>query len=274
MIYNERVLLMFRLLVFSLFLVSLQAREVEGITRPSSDVVLSFVRPGVVSKVTVKQGEFVKKGELLVQLKADLEENKVQQLKEAVANPTKENAEKSNLAMRKQELKDMEKAFKEGAGTQQEVSRAKEEVNKSEFTLQQMAFEKSQMKLQLSEAEILVKQTKLYSPIDGFVERVFTEEGEGIERLKETLTLVRIDPLWIDVPVPLQEAYLLKKGTKLKVNFPIPGKTEKEALTGTVIYRAAIADAGSETLIFRIEVPNPKNRIAGERVKIELPENK
>ena len=250
----------------------LHASSLEGITRPSSDIVLSFVRPGVVKKVYVKQGQFVKKGQLLVQLKADLEENKVQQLKEAVANPTKENAEKSNLAMRQQEHKDMKKAHQEGAGTKQEVMRAKEEVVKSEFTLEQMAFEKSQMKLQLAEAQILVNQTKLLSPIDGFVERVFTEEGEGIDRLKETLTLVRIDPLWIDVPVPLQEAYLLKKGTKLKVKFPIPGQSQKEILEGKVIYRAAIADAGSETLIFRIEVKNSKNRIAGERVKIELPE--
>lgn len=261
-------------LFFLLCLTVVEANEVEGITRPSSDVVISFVRPGVVKKVLVKQGQSLKKGQLLLQLKAELEENKVEQLKAAVKNPTKEEAEASNLAMRKQDLADVKKAYTEGAGTQQEVNHAEEEVRKSEFTIKQMAFEKSQMKMQLAEAKILVQQTKLYSPIDGFVERIFVEEGEGIERLKEVLTLVKIDPLWIDVPVPLKDAYLLKKGTKLKVHFPAPGNMAKESLMGEVIYRAAIADAGSETLIFRIEVRNPNNRVAGERVRVELPEPK
>ena len=247
------------------------AEQVEAITRPSADVTLSFIRSGIVQEVKITPGKEVKKGQVLLQLNDEIELNKIDELQTQIDNKTKKLAEEMQLTQKRQDLEDLKKAFAEGAGTKKEYDHALVEVKKSEFAILQMNFEKKILKKKLAESRILLGQTRILSPVDGLVENILIEVGEGVERLKEVIRLVNIDPLWMDVPVSLQAAHRLKYNSLVKVHFPAAGSTAKQTLEGRVIYKAAVADAGSETLIFRIEVKNPHKRLAGERVKIELP---
>ena len=54
-------------------------------------------------------------------------------------------------------------------------------------------FDKEVLKLQYEEAEILLQQTYLNSPINGVIESVFIDKGEGVERLKEIFRVVSLD---------------------------------------------------------------------------------
>jgi Cu(I)/Ag(I) efflux system membrane fusion protein len=80
--------------------------------------------------------------------------------------------------------------------------------------------------------------------------------------------VVKTDPLWIDVPVPLDKANTLRNGKTVRVRFPEPNS---ESLEGRIIYIAAVADAASGTLRVRIEVPNKSNRPAGEHIEVIFP---
>ena len=83
--------------------------------------------------------------------------------------------------------------------------------------------------------------------------------------LQEVMRIVQIDPLWIDASVTLSAAMSLKKGQAVQVVFSAPNP---QTVDGRVTYVSAVADAGSGTLIARIEVPNKSRRPAGEHVRV------
>jgi len=88
------------------------------------------------------------------------------------------------------------------------------------------------------------------------------------------------------VPVPLKQAMSLRKGQKAVVEFPLSvdaGKTQgnapatqyaertiRKGALGKIIYIASVADAASETLMVRVEMPNPSGRPAGEKVHVKF----
>ena len=255
-------------------LISASAAEVEGISQPSADVALSFVRPGKIIKVPVKDGDKVKKGQLLSELDSELESSKISQLKAELLNDVKTRAEKAKIAQKEKDLQDLENAVKDGAGTQKEVDTAKLEILQMKFNLETLEFEKLQIQQKIEEQEIYKSQSSLHSPVDGLIEKVDIETGESVERLKEVFRIVKVDPLWIDVNIPLENAGNLKEGAQLFVKFK--DSLGKHTITkkGSIIFRSAVADPGSETLNFRLEVENPELRLAGERVIVLVPDQK
>lgn len=263
-----------RVFLISLITVSASAAEVEGISQPSADVALSFVRPGKVVKVNVKDGDKVSKDQLIAQIDSELEYSQIAQLKAELENDVKIRAEKAKITQKKKDLVDLEKAVKQGAGTQKEVDTVKLEILQMEFNVENFEFEKLQIKKKIEEKQITAEQSNLETPIDGLVERVEIEVGESVERLKEVFRIVKINPLWIDVNIPLENTATLNVGSELFIRFPSMGSKDSVTKKAKIIFRSSVADPGSETLNFRLEVENPEFRLAGERVKVLVPDKK
>ena len=74
---------------------------VRAITRPSNDVTLSFLRPGRVAKVLVREGDDVKVGQELVRLDNEPELAQLEQLKAQAEDDTRVRAAEAQLAQRK-----------------------------------------------------------------------------------------------------------------------------------------------------------------------------
>ena len=110
----------------------------------------------------------------------------------------------------------------------------------------------------------------LKSPITGTVDKIEVEVGEAVNGLEDVIRVVKTDPLWIDVPVPLAKGRTFKTGQPATVAFPSGSKE----INGKIIYVSTVADAASSTLRVRIEVPNKQKRPAGEHVEVFFPEIK
>ena len=120
--------------------------------------------------------------------------------------------------------------------------------------------------MKCEEARIRVEHMQLRSPIVGTVEKLDVEPGESVNALADVVRVVRIDPLWIDVPVPLTTGRTLQVGRRTSVEFP----NSAEKIEGRITFVAAVADAASSTMQVRVEVPNPAKRPAGEHVKVSF----
>jgi RND family efflux transporter MFP subunit len=155
-------------------------------------------------------------------------------------------AEEALLAQKRVDLKRFEWARQRGAATDLELEHAK---------------------LEVKIAQIRVDNMKLKSPIKGAVEKIDIEVGESVKALDGVIRIVRTDPLWIDVPVPLVKAYTIKVGDTVTVMFPGP---DKISVSGKVIVVTTAADAASSTLRVRIEVPNQIGRPSGEHVLVNF----
>jgi RND family efflux transporter MFP subunit len=240
---------------------------VRAITRPSADITLSLVQPGRIAQVPFKEGDMVKAGEVLVRQDDAAEQVQLAQLKAQADDITQIRASEASLAQKKVDLEKLEKAAASNAATFLEVEHAKLDVTIAQLSLELARFEHEQAGRKYEEQRIRVDNMRLKSPIDGRIEKVDVEVGESANTLADVIQVVRIDPLWIDAPVPLAEAMGLKSGVTARIQFVGSGG-ESSSAEGRVIFVAAVADAASGTLRVRMEVPNKTGRPAGEHVLV------
>ncbi len=247
--------------------------RIEAITRPSEDAILSFVRPGRVAKVLVKEGDRVKAGDELIRLDDEAELAQLAQLKAQAEDETRVLAADAQLAQRRVDLKKIEWAHKQGAATELEVEHAKLDVTISELSLKLAEFEHRQAEMKYNEAKIQIDRMRITSPIDGVVERVLLEPGESADAMEKIIQVVKIDPLWVDVPVPLTQARRLETGSdNAVVEFPAADAGKMPKVAASIIHIAAVADSASGTLTVRVEAPNAGGRPAGEHVYVSFPQ--
>ncbi len=245
---------------------SSRAGTLQGITAPKADITLSFVVPGRISDVLVKEGSLVKKDQELVRLFDEPERIQCEQFKMLSEDRTKILAAKAELAQKKVDLKKVEMARAKGAASDWEVEHLTLNVRIAALSLQSAVLEQSQYRRRYEHAQSQLERMRLKAPLDGLIEDVSVEAGESIGTLGPVVRLVQNDPLWIDVPVPMTKAGELQVGQDVWVTFP--ATTAAEAPNAKIINIATVADAASDTLRVRIEVPNPEKRPAGERVAV------
>ena len=253
-----------------LVILTVQARAVShkgiaAITNPSADVTLSFVQPGRIERIHIKEGDAVKANQVLAQQDDAIDRARLAQLEADSKNMTNIEAGKVSLAQKKVDLQKLEIAAARNAATELEVEHAKLDVKIAELSLELALFEHEQAVRKYEEAKLQIDNMILKSPIDGSVEKLEVETGESVNALESVVRIVQIDPLWIDVPVPLANASTLARNGAAEVIFQGRSKT---TVKGGIIFIAAVADAGSGTIRVRIEVPNRTRRPAGEHVTV------
>lgn len=239
---------------------------VEAITKPSGDVTLAFVRPGIIARILVKEGQSVRTGELLAQQDDKAEQAQIDQLKAQAEDTTRVKAAQAQLEQKRVDLAKLEKGRTQGAASQLEVEHAALDVKIAELSLDLANFEHGQDQRKLAESVAQVERMRIICPVDGRVEKLLVQQGELADaQNSKVVHVVKTDPLWIDAPVPLDLARPLCAGRPATVEFPTG-----ETATGKVAYCGSLADAASNTLTVRVEVPNPTGRVAGEHVKLRF----
>ena len=232
---------------------------------------LSCVRPGLVDKVPFKEGDMVKADQVIIQLDDSVEASETERLKYEAEDKTRIEAAEAELQQAKVDLKRMEEANARGAATDLELQHAELAVLIKDLTLKLAFFNQKQAQRQFEQAQLVVERMKIRSPIDGRIERIVVKEGEATETSEKIVRVVRIDPLWIDVPAPLSMVReRLKEGQAAVVVFENADGTKVEA-EGKIDRISTVADSASETLNVRVEVPNPSQRPAGEHVTVRFP---
>jgi RND family efflux transporter MFP subunit len=249
----------------------IQTDEVQAISTPSADITLSFVVPGRIANVSVKQGDFVIKGQVLACLDDQPEKIQAQQYKVQAGDKTKILSAEADLAQKKLDLKKVESAKAKGAASDWEIEHLILSVRIAELALKAAILEHEQYQQRYAQALSQLERMRLVSPVAGRVEKVNVEAGEAVNTQGPLIQLVKIDPLWIDVPVPLAQAKKMALGQNVRVL--LPGAEAGASSKGKIIHIAAVADAASDTLGIRIEVANPDNRPAGERVTVAFGAN-
>jgi RND family efflux transporter MFP subunit len=242
------------------------AEAIQAITTPSADITLSFVVAGRIADVSVKQGDFVTKGQLLAYLDDQPERIQAQQYKIQAADKTRILSAEAELAQKKLDLKKVELAKAKGAASDWEIEHLLLSARIAELQLKAANLEHEQYQQRYAQAMSQLERMRLVSPVAGRVEKVAVETGEAVNTQGPLIQVVKIDPLWVEVPVPLAQAQKMVLGQTVLVTFP--GAEAGVSSKGKIIHIAAVADAASDTLGIRIEVANPDSRPAGERVGV------
>ena len=220
-----------------------QQETYECLMEPAVQLGLSSSVAGIIQSIAVDRGSKVKKGQKLVRLDATTELATIK------------------LAKAKLEF------------GQRKVARAEElfrEKFTSEYSVDEAVTETRLAEVELAQARTLFGLKTLTSPISGIVVERLAQVGEFVSD-DEILKLAQLDPLHIEVILPLEQLNSISEGKEATVYPGAPVGGEYKATVETV---DQVLDAASGTFGVRLILPNPDSLLpAGLRCRIRFPQN-
>lgn len=249
------------------------AEAVRGLSRPSSDLTLSFVRPGKIASVPVKEGDQVQAGQVLVQQDDLAEREQLAQLKAQADDQIRIDAAVAQLDQKKVDLKKLEQAAKLNAATRLEVDHAVLDVKIADLSVSLARFEKEQALRKYNEMKHQVDRMQILSPVGGRIERLHKRAGESVDALDPVIRVVNTETLWVEAPVDLQSVCSLECGQEAELEFRFPTQSQadpQKTTRGKIIFIGDVADGASNTRLVRVEVKNVFRRPAGEHVLVRF----
>jgi RND family efflux transporter MFP subunit len=223
---------------------------------------------GVLEKITVERGDIVKAGQVVAQLKSDVERASVNvaevraradaELKAALAAAELADSK----AARARHLVSVGFVSKEAA----DQSEAEARIAQNRVAQAREAQRLSQQELALSNSQLA--QRSIRTPFTGIVVDRYRTEGERIER-EPIVRIAKIDPLRIEMVLPLAQFGQVQPGATINIKTDVTGD---KLLPAKVTLVDRVVDAASNTFRVRLSLPNPDQRIpAGLRCVADLP---
>lgn len=150
-----------------------------GSIRPKRQVDISASTIGKVTEVAVKEGDVVEEGQFLIQIDPIQLESTVAQIEASLdAANTSEKSAEVQMRKSKSDLERIEKLFKQGYLTDQELENARTEYDVAVSTLESARYQVAQQRALLESAKHNLKEVTITAGMDGIVTRLNVEEGE------------------------------------------------------------------------------------------------
>ncbi len=212
---------------------------------PNAPSDVSFLVSGKVIQVYPREGDYVRKGQLLASIDpTDYQLALTMATTQAdMARIAFERAEDEHRRMK------MLYDSKSLAPNDYEKYKSAYESGRQQYE-QAIAQEKISRK-RLDDSE-------LHSPVNGFVSKRSIEPGEMASPGRPVFEIVNLDTVEVNVGVPETDVHLVRDGQKAAITIPaLPG----ESFKGVVRLVNVSADPGTRTFMTRIRIPNPKHTL-------------
>ncbi len=207
-----------------------------GAVKAFEDVMVSPEEGGVVKQWKKRRGERVNKGDLIVILKDEV---------------VKASYEAAEAQLKMAEI------------TVEKQRSVYEQNGISELQYKNLVYGRDAAKANADLMKARWERTQLRSPIDGFVEQTFPNEGEMAPPGMPIFRVVNTSTIKIQAEIP--ELYIgsIAVGTAARVTFDA---VPDESLSGTVTFVGSTVSAANRTMQIEILLPNPRRRIKPEMV--------
>lgn len=196
---------------------------------PGRSSTMSSEVPGMIDEIHVDSGDSVESGDTLYTLKREVEE----------ASLELENA-RAQYALR----------------TLQRNQRLIEKDILSESEQDEIDTELSLARLQANQAQAQLNEMIGEAPFDGIIASVESEEGEFIDNTP-ILELVQLDPLRIDLVMPLEAFDHYEIGDSLEIRLAAP---VEETVSAEIERIDSVIDPSSGTFGVRLRLDNPDGK--------------
>ena len=228
--------------------------EYDGLIEPYKTVELGAPSEGIVTKVKVDRGSFIKKGEVLVALDSSVEWAAVHKAKAVAAF-----AGEINLQQTQQEFaKRVHERIKQvGAISTHDKDQAATEIILTQHRLDKAREKQILGELELKKAWVKLAQRSIKSPLNGVVVERYVNPGEYVST-QPLLRIAQIDPLLIEVIIPAQMFGKISPDMTATIVPELPMYGEQ---TATVKLVDKVIDAASSTFGVQLELPNTELKI-------------
>jgi RND family efflux transporter MFP subunit len=239
----------------------------QAFTLPFKEYKVSFPTMGVIKEVKVKEGEAVKRGDVIMK-QDDSEDQAELRLLELDINNYPIDAAQAKLRAADVEYKAKTRLNQASGGySELEVERALAERDVAKAQLDQAKQELKQKEAKRDKQKIHTDNMSLKAETDGVIKEIINDIGSNVDPTKPVVTVVENNPLLVEVQVPALASLQLKKGEKLRVSYD-----RKKWREAAVSFLSPQADAGSGMRMIRLELPNPDAEPSGLQVYVEMSE--
>ena len=266
---------------------------------------------GRVDKLLFQEGQYVRKGTPLVKLRIDpliiqrdlakaeknLVEARLEELNTGTRPETIEAAKsaveqfKARVRLADNELKRIKKLYKDGVLSLDEFDKsdaqaqaARAELEEKQSMLNELVAGPRAEKMKQEEANIKVAEARIQiiqdninratilAPFHGYIVKKETEVGQWLEQGDPAVSMIRSNPLKVEIHVPQFQFNSIEIGSSAKVILgSYENHTGGQTFKGTVIEKIRSGDPVSRTFPIRIKVTKTKSQLApGMLVRVEL----
>jgi len=210
----------------------LRAEPTQGVVKPFRTIfVPSPVLQEIISEIHVEEGTEVRKGQVLVQLRADRETLDVK-LSEKL------------IELKRFIAAGQEKLYQEKMGSEEKAREARTELEISV--------------LQLEAKKVALEEKTIRATMDGVIVKKFKEAGEAVDRAEKLLEMMNYDQVIVEFYIKPELRKNVKQNDKVRVRFLDLDNSEIEGRVDLVDPRN---DSASSLVRIKVLVDNQDHRI-------------
>lgn len=245
---------------------SAQEKSFICLVKPRMETDLGAPVAGVLDDLAVDRGDVVEAGQPVAYLKRDVEKANLELARVKAANDSAIKRRRAELSTKRNVLKRKRQLIESKYVSQETLEKARLEVNVAQHMLDQAKTDAKLAKLQVRRAQAMLDLRIVRSPIDGVVTEVQGAPGQYVSEQGSIMTIASIDPLHVEVFLPLERYGEVKVDDVLDVRLKQPIGTTRKA---TVTVVDPVIDAASDTFGVRLNLPNSDRKIpAGSRCDV------
>jgi RND family efflux transporter MFP subunit len=242
------------------------------IIKPHIQIQLGSAVSGMLSETLVDRGDTVKQGQVVARLESSVEQASLalDRMKASNDSPIKVEQVDRELSVREAERK--RSLVDKGIANQNSLDELETKVREGDLRIQQAQMDQRLAGLSADRSERSLALKQIRSPIGGVVIERKLSAGEYIYEQTSIMTIAQIDPLNVELVLPMNRYGDIAIGSTAIVH-PVAPVGGAYAAKATVI--DPVIDAASETFGVRLILPNPNRTIpAGIRCTVEWPDSK
>ena len=236
--------------------------------QPKMTLKLGTQVPGLIREMLVDRGAVVKQGDVIARLESGVEAAAVLLAEARAGNDSAVRSGEAKVEYQKRKYERMKELRKNDTVAFSTADEAETLARVAENELAEAKVNLKMAQTELVRARETLNQRIVRSPIDGVVMARTLGPGEYAFDQGHLVTLAQIDPLYVEVYVPLKEFGRIRIGMQAEVypEDPVGG-----------VYKAVVTvvdqvfDAASGTIGVRLELPNPTYAIpAGMKCQVRF----
>ena len=223
---------------------------------------------GVVQRVAVEEGEFVRSGQLLCQLddrelQVDLE---LARQRLAQTRVQLESAQiireklQSQVAAKSSELKRNEEALAEGLVSDTDVALVRNQLaefthdeRSQEASVRENKFRVEELEAEIEKVELQIAHAKVTAPFTGTIVKRSIDLGQSVRASDELFNLAAFSPLYADVFLSEADSRAVKPGQVASITLDI----SQAAVAGRIVRVSPVVDGETGTVKVTAEIQSP-----------------
>lgn len=264
-----------------------QLVSASGTVRPEVEVIISPDVSGEIIELTVREGDFVRQGDLLVRIRPDLFQARIDELQAALMNSqAREQQAKATLIRAEAAYRRQKQLFESNVIPEIEYVTAKSDFDAQQANHRAAEFTVKSAEAQLRRAQEELRQTVIRAPMTGTISKLNVERGErvvGSQQMTgtEILRIARMEQMEVEVRVNENDIVKVALGDTARIRVDAyPNQTIRGVVTeianSSVTRGAGTTEQISEYPV-KVRVVTPHNltdqpvrmqAVAGEEVDL------